>query len=118
MMKQTHSRCLDCNTQENEHEQDVNVCSQRHNTNKQRQKSKPIQLTNSSVRMKERSSGKPAVIRYPHVSVKKDKERYHMNMLRLYLPHRNENIKPSTYPTYESYHLTGHTHNKRQEGSS
>ena len=102
-------QCLDCNTQENEHEQDVNVCSQRHNTNKQRQKSKPIQLKNSSVKMKERSTGKPAVIRYPHVSVKKDKERYHMNMLRLYLPHRTENIKPSSYPTYENYHLTGHT---------
>ena len=91
---------------ESDEEEDIN---QRHNTNKQRQKSKTIQLTNSSVRMKERSSGKPAVIRYPHVSVKKDKERYHMNMLRLYLPHRNENIKPSIYPTYESYHLTGHT---------
>ena len=94
---------------ESDEEEDINVSSQRHNTNKQRQKSKPIQLTNSSVRMKERSTGKPAVIRYPHVSVKKDKERYHMNMLRLYLPHRDENIKPSTYPTYENYHLTGHT---------
>ena len=94
---------------ESEEVEDINVSSQRHDTNKQRQQSKPIQLTNSSVRMKERSTGKPAVIRYPHVSVKKDKERYHMNMLRLYLPHRNENIKPSTYPTYENYHLTGHT---------
>ena len=92
-----------------EEEQAVIVSSHQHNTNKQRQKSKPIQLTNSSVKMKERSSGKPAVIRYPHVSVKKDKERYHMNMLRLYLPHRTENIKPSNYPTYENYHLTGHT---------
>ena len=90
-------------------EQGVTVSSHQHNTNKQRQKSKPIQLTNSSVKMKERSSGKPAVIQYPHVSVKKDKERYHMNMLRLYLPHRTENIKPSNYPTYENYHLTGHT---------
>ena len=90
-------------------EQGVTLSSHQHNTNKQRQKSKPIQLTNSSVKMKERSSGKPAVIRYPHVSVKKDKERYHMNMLRLYLPHRTENIKPSNYPTYENYHLTGHT---------
>ena len=89
--------------------QGVNVSSHQHNTNKRRQKSKPIQLTNSSVKMKERSSGKAAVIRYPHVSVKKDKERYHMNMLRLYLPHRTENIKPSNYPTYENYHLTGHT---------
>ena len=89
--------------------QGVNVSSHQHNRNKRRQKSKPIQLTNSSVKMKERSSGKAAVIRYPHVSVKKDKERYHMNMLRLYLPHRTENIKPSNYPTYENYHLTGHT---------
>ena len=90
-------------------EQGVSVSSHQHNTNRQRQKSKPIRLTNSSVKMKERSFGKPAVIRYPHVSVKKDKERYHMNMLRLYLPHRTENIKPSNYPTYEDYHLTGHT---------
>ena len=99
---------IDSSIQENE-EQGVSVSSHRHNKNKQRQKSKPIELTNSSVKMKERSTGKPAVIRYPHVSVKKDKERYHMNMLRLYLPHRTENIKPSNYPTYENYHLTGHT---------
>ena len=99
---------IDSSIQEDE-EQAVSVSSHRHNTNKQRQKSKAIELTNSSVKMKERSTGKPAVIRYPHVSVKKDKERYHMNMLRLYLPHRTENIKPSNYPTYENYHLTGHT---------
>ena len=76
-------QCLHGSIQANDGEEDVNVSSQRHNTNKQRRKSKSIQLTNSSVKLKERSTGKPAVIRYSHVSVKKDKERYHMNMLRL-----------------------------------
>ncbi len=64
--------------------------------------------------MKERKR-KPAVIRYPRVSKKKDSERYHMNMLRLYLPHRSENIKPDHFLTYENYHMTGFTtlNNKR-----
>jgi hypothetical protein len=56
--------------------------------------------------MKERQR-RPAVIRYPRVSIKKDSERYHMNMLRLYLPHRNEKIKPDKYATYASFHITG-----------
>jgi hypothetical protein len=68
----------------------------------------PITLANCSVKMKERTRGKPAVIRYPRVSVKKDSERYHMNMLRLYLPHRTNDVKPSAYAKYEQYHLTGY----------
>ena len=32
-----------------------------------------------------------------------------MNMLRLYLPHRDLEIKPPNYLTYQQYHLTGHT---------
>ncbi|XP_072042907.1 uncharacterized protein [Amphiura filiformis] len=70
-------------------------------------KNAPIELKNCSVKMKERSKGKPAVIRYPRVSAKKDSERYHMNMLRLYLPHRNKHIKPKTYKTYKDYQLRG-----------
>ncbi|XP_072047334.1 uncharacterized protein [Amphiura filiformis] len=66
-----------------------------------------IQLNKHGIKMKERI-GKPAVIRYPRVSKKKDSERYHMNMLRLYLPHRSSNIKPESFPTYESYHMTGY----------
>ncbi|XP_072023189.1 uncharacterized protein [Amphiura filiformis] len=69
---------------------------------------KLIQLNTYGIKMKERK-GKPAVIRYPRVSKKKDSERYHMNMLRLYLPHGSPNIKPDSFPTYESYHMTGYT---------
>ena len=58
--------------------------------------------------IKKRKQNKPAIIRYPRVSVKKDSEKYHMNMLRLYLPHRTEKLKPDKYSTYESYHLTGY----------
>ena len=78
------------------------------NQSKSRQRIPPIKLQNNLGKMKERER-KPAVIRYPRVSVKKDSERYHMNMLRLYLPHRNENIKPDDFATYQSYHLTGFT---------
>jgi hypothetical protein len=67
-----------------------------------------IQLQNLAIKMKERKR-KPAVIRYPRVSMKKDTEKYHMNMLRLYLPHTSEIIKPNSFPTYESYHMTGYT---------
>ena len=79
-----------------------------HDNRTQRKSKQPISLRNCPVKMKERK-GKPAVIRYPRISVKKDKERYHMNMLRLYLPHRSKHIKPSSFPTYENYHLTGFT---------
>ena len=76
---------------------------------KSRQKTQPpIQLQNCSIKMKERTKGKPAVIRYPRVSVAKDSERYHMNMLRLYLPHRRKHIKPARYEKYEDYHLNGY----------
>ena len=74
-----------------------------------KKKKAPITLAKCSAKMKERSHGKPAVIRYPRVSIKKDKERYYMNMLRLYLPHRTEELKPPSYPTFESYYLQGST---------
>ncbi|XP_072046833.1 uncharacterized protein [Amphiura filiformis] len=72
-----------------------------------RPKKKAIALSGCSAKMKQRTTGKPAVIRYPRVSIHRDKERYHMNMLRLYLPHRRKQIKPESYKTYESYHLQG-----------
>ncbi len=65
-------------------------------------------LENNCGKIKERTGNRPAIIRYPRVSVKKDSERFHMNMLRLYLPHRDEKLKPDNYVTYESYHLTGY----------
>ncbi len=74
---------------------------------KRSEKNVLIKLKNCSVTMKERTRGKPAVIRYPRVSIKRDKERYHMNMLRLYLPHTTKEIKPESYDTFESYHLEG-----------
>ena len=78
------------------------------NTGKKgKQNTSIIKLKNCSAKMKERTQGKPAIIRYPRVSIKRDKERYHMNMLRLYLPHTTTEIKPESFDTYESYHLTG-----------
>ena len=97
-------------TIENQQNSDISVysVSKNHTTQKRRQKKLPIKLAKCSAKMKERTQGKPAVIRYPRVSIKRDKERYHMNMLRLYLPHTTEEIKPQSYDTYESYHLEGH----------
>ena len=94
----------------NDMSNNVSVSNQHANTRSQQcPKDQSIQLQNSNIKMKERSKGKPAVIRYPRVSLKKDAERYHMNMLRLYLPHRSKDIKPQRYRTYQSYHLTGFT---------
>ena len=97
-------------TIENQQNSDVSVdsVSKKQTTQKRRQKKLPIKLAKCSAKMKERTQGKPAVIRYPRVSIKRDKERYHMNMLRLYLPHTTEDIKPQSYDTYEKYHLEGH----------
>ena len=58
-------------------------------------------------RVKKRKK-KAAIIRYYRVSIKKDRERYFMNMLRLYLPHRTESLIPNSYRTFESYYLHGH----------
>ena len=66
-----------------------------------------IKLKGKIGRMKKRIR-KPAIIRYPRISAKKDSERYHMNMLRLYLPHQSENIKPDKYETYQDYHINGY----------
>ena len=46
-------------------------------------------LQNNKGKVKKRKK-KSAIIRYYRVSLKKDRERYFMNMLRLYLPHRTE----------------------------
>ncbi|XP_072052002.1 uncharacterized protein [Amphiura filiformis] len=92
---------------ESENEQDVGDEASNEKQAKSCQRNKPIELQNCSIKMKERTRGKPAVIRYPRVSVKKDSERYHMNMLRLYLPHRNEQIKPNAFTKYEDYHMKG-----------
>ena len=64
-------------------------------------------LQNGKGRVKKRKK-KAAIIRYYRVSIKKDRERYFMNMLRLYLPHRTESLLPNSYRTFESYYLHGH----------
>ena len=92
----------------NNHQQST-IPKQYTQTSQQRQRIEPISLQNSNLKMRERTKGKPAIIRYPRVSIKKDSERYHMNMLRLYLPHRDLEIKPPNYLTYQQYHLTGRT---------
>ena len=90
-----------------EHPEDEHIEDDAHVTSSTYRRSKnTIKLEKGRGTMKERQR-RPAVIRYPRVSIKKDSERYHMNMLRLYLPHRYEKIKPDNYATYESYHLTG-----------
>ena len=65
-------------------------------------------LLNKKGKVKKRKQNKPAIIRYPRVSIKKDRERYFMNMLRLYLPHRTENLKPDNFKTFESYYQKGY----------
>ena len=64
-------------------------------------------LQNNKGKVKKRKM-KPAIIRYYRVSIKRDRERYFMNMLRLYLPHRTTNLKPTSYRTFESYYQHGH----------
>ena len=64
-------------------------------------------LQNGKGRVKKRKK-KAAIIRYYRVSIKKDRERYFMNMLRLYLPHRTESLIPKSYRTFESYYLHGY----------
>ena len=64
-------------------------------------------LQNNKGKVKKRKM-KPAIIRCYRVSIKRDRERYFMNMLRLYLPHRTENFKPTLYRTFESYYQHGH----------
>ena len=64
-------------------------------------------LQNRKGKVKERKM-KSAIIRYYRISIKQDRERYFMNMLRLYLPHRTENLLPNSYKTFESYYLHGH----------
>ena len=65
-------------------------------------------LQNNRGKVKKRQKDKPAIIRYYRISIKKDRERYFMNMLRLYLPHRTENLKPDSFNTFESYYQTGY----------
>ncbi len=104
----THPENQSDNESDNEQsENEQNDSSSQKTQKKNSRKTMPIKLKNCSSKMKERTRGKPAVIRYPRVSINRDKERYYMNMLRLYLPHTTKELKPPSYSTYESYYLHG-----------
>ena len=51
--------------------------------------------------------GKPAIIRYPKIKLEKDPEKYYMNILRMYLPHTDIELKPDEYDSYASYYHNG-----------
>ena len=50
---------------------------------------------------------KQAIIRYPVFSETKEPERYYANRIKLFIPHRNDPVKPSDYNTYEEYYFNG-----------
>jgi DNA replication protein DnaC len=51
---------------------------------------------------------KKAVIRFPKFNIEKQTEKYYENLLRLYLPHRNDNdLTPEPFLTHEEYYRTG-----------
>ena len=55
--------------------------------------------------IQKRSRGKPAIIRFPRFSEKKEPEKFYCRLLKLYLPHRsNDDLKTEQYPTYEQYY--------------
>ncbi|XP_013383043.1 uncharacterized protein LOC106153597 isoform X2 [Lingula anatina] len=47
---------------------------------------------------------RPIVIRYLKGSIDRDPERYFENRLRLFYPHRGQEILPSAFTSYESFH--------------
>ncbi|XP_013402374.1 uncharacterized protein LOC106168004 isoform X2 [Lingula anatina] len=47
---------------------------------------------------------RPIVIRYLKGSVDRDPERYYENRLRLFFPHRGQDILPAAFTSYESFH--------------
>jgi hypothetical protein len=50
---------------------------------------------------------KTAVIRYLKISKKKDSERHHATLLRMYMPHRGKQLKPAE-DTFEGHFMSGH----------
>ena len=64
-----------------------------------------IPLLNDKGFIQKRSVGKPAIIRFPRFSEKKEPEKFYCRLLKLYLPHRsNDDLKTEQYPTYEQYY--------------
>ena len=49
---------------------------------------------------------KSAAVRYPHFSKTKDSESYYANLIRMYCPHRNKDIKSDFFNTFEQMFLS------------
>ena len=65
-------------------------------------------LQNGLGEIAKRTKSKDAIIRYPKFSRTKQPEDYFFVLLKLYLPHRNDDqLKPSTFETYEDFYLNG-----------
>jgi hypothetical protein len=50
---------------------------------------------------------KNAIIRFSRLNCEDDPERYYCQLMRLFLPHRTELLKPATYDTYEAFFKQG-----------
>ncbi|XP_039896714.1 uncharacterized protein LOC120739111 isoform X6 [Simochromis diagramma] len=70
-----------------------------------------IPLLNNMGYIQKRTRGKPAIIRYPRFSEKKQPEKFYSRLLKLYYPHRsNDDLKNTEYPTSEQFYKSGRKH--------
>ncbi|CAI5670342.1 unnamed protein product [Oreochromis niloticus] len=70
-----------------------------------------IPLLNNMGYIQKRTRGKPAIIRYPRFSEKKQPEKFYSRLLKLYFPHRsNDDLKNTKYPTSEQLYKSGRKH--------
>ena len=67
-----------------------------------------IPLQNDKGFIQKRTSGKPAVIRFTRFSEKKQPEKFHRRLLKLYCPHREDSdLKTADHATYEEFYKSG-----------
>ena len=65
-------------------------------------------LQNGLGEIVKRTKSKDAIIRYPKFSESKQPEDYFFVVLKLYLPHRNDDqLKPPTFESYEEFYFNG-----------
>ncbi|CAI5655046.1 unnamed protein product [Oreochromis niloticus] len=70
-----------------------------------------IPLLNNMGYIQKRTRGKPAIIRYPRFSEKKQPEKFYSRLLKLYFPHRsNDDLKTTEHPTSEQFYKSGRKH--------
>ncbi|KAL3967666.1 antigen [Sarotherodon galilaeus] len=70
-----------------------------------------IPLLNNMGYIQKRTRGKPAIIRYPRFSEKKQPEKFYSRLLKLYFPHRsNDDLKNTEHPTSEQFYKSGRKH--------